>query len=648
MKFLFKLFGVLIVTSILVVIGILMLPADRLGAVISSQLTRQLGRDVALGEVSLSILPAPGVEVRNLKIANADWSDKGPMLEADRALVQVDLMAALQKEILIRAIEIDAPHILLEAKADGRANWQFGEAEASQSAPSDSPAASGSIGAITLERLAVKDAQIRYEQPGEKPILLRAVDLRLDWPDPQGPAQIEGKLTPYTGPITFDANISDPLALAASDVSPVTLSLATSGGKASFQGRAGTAPELAGAFDLNLSDTSAFAAALGVEGLDLPQGAGRKITAKGNATLTKTGEAALRGVALTVDANALQVDADVKLAAKPHVTAKITAGTLDLSTLLGGDAGSGGAAAGGASQDGWSRAPIDASALGLIDGTLSLAASALKLPGMSLGATKTVLSIDQSRAVFTIEDMQAYQGKITGQFVANNRNGLSVGGDLTVAEVALRPLLTETLDVSRFSGMGNLRLKFLGVGQSVDAIMRSLSGDATILAGPGVISGIDLDQLFSGGTGSGGTTVFDTLNASLTMSGGVARNSDLAMSLPRIKAKGEGVIDLGNRRLDYLFTAMDPQARDGRGFAIPLRIKGPWSGPTIRADAGELINQNFQEEKKKIESEVRDKVNDKLQETLGIRVEEGQKPEDVLKQKLEEEATKKIFELLKR
>jgi hypothetical protein len=74
----------------------------------------------------------------------------------------------------------------------------------------------------------------------------------------------------------------------------------------------------------------------------------------------------------------------------------------------------------------------------------------------------------------------------------NGRGGLSVGGDLKVAHMAMQPLLMDLADYERLIAVGDLRLKFLGVGNTMDAIMRSLSGDGSFTLGQGEILGLDL------------------------------------------------------------------------------------------------------------------------------------------------------------
>jgi AsmA protein len=229
---------------------------------------------------------------------------------------------------------------------------------------------------------------------------------------------------------------------------------------------------------------------------------------------------------------------------------------------------------------------------------------------------------------------------ITGEFVANNRSGLSVGGTLNANALEMSTLLADLADISRFTGKATAKLSFLGGGQSVDAIMKSLKGSGSMNVGSGTITGFDLDKLFRGSTG-GGTTVFDSMSATMQIAGGVVSNEDLLMELPSVLAKGKGTIGLGAQDINYTFV---PQLRSetDNGIAVPVRIKGPWSSPKIWPDLEAVIDQNFSEEKKQLEEKLENKVKDKL----GVTTEEGQSVEDALKQKLEKKVGDKLLNLL--
>ena len=238
-----------------------------------------------------------------------------------------------------------------------------------------------------------------------------------------------------------------------------------------------------------------------------------------------------------------------------------------------------------------------------------------------------------------------FSGQLNGQVVANNRNGLSVGGDLKADGIDIRQALVALGGIERFSGTGSGALSFLGVGQSEDQIMRSLSGKGNINVGSGVISGFDLDRLMGRGTGSGGTTVFNSLSASFTMDGGNLNNNDLLMQLDNFRADGAGRVGLGARDIDYLFTPVALRPNSGEGISVPVRIQGPWSNPSIKPDLTKVIEAAAEGKLKALEDGAKQQVLDKVGDELNTGITDTGQIEDALKNKLEDEAKKGLLKL---
>lgn len=629
-KWLGRLIALVVLLVVLVVGSLLLLPGDRLAKIASDQLTRQLGRDVTLsGDVGLSFYPVLGLSTGPIRIANADWAGDAPLLSANSARLGVDAASLLAGEIKISMIEADTPNLRLETAADGRENWAF--------SASDGAASSDESLVFTLDRLKFDTASVAYVEAGNALFSQDNIDISLRWPDRSGPADLDVTLRPSGQTVSVAANLAQPLVMMAGGAGGVAATVTAPSGKVTFNGRAGLAGEAAGNATFDMSNTGQFLAAFGLGGIEIPKGAGQAIKGSAQVTLTREGVVAVREADVTLDQNRIKGQADVFMEQKLRVNAQITSDALDFSTLAGADE---------APSTGWSTSPIDASGLAAFDGEISLVVGGIDLGTLTLGKTRVLMRNDTSRAVFELREVQAYDGVATGEFVANNRNGLSVGGKLNLAGLELKTLLNDAMGSDRFSGALDAQVGFLGVGQSVDKIMKSLKGDGAVKAGPGRISGIDLDKLVRQGGGAGGTTVFDQLTGTFTMANGVLRNDDLVMGLPNVTATGEGKIDLGNRSINYQVTPTSLTARDGRGLAIPVDIQGPWADPKISADLKKAIDMNLAEEKKELENKVRDKVNDKLQEELGVRVEEGETLQESLEDKLKEEAKKGLLNLL--
>lgn len=634
-----RLIRILLMVVVAVVLGLVallvLLPGEKIAKIAADQVRAQTGRELVFdGEVGISWYPILGVKTGPVQLANADWSDAGPMFKAESAQIGVDAMSLIGGTIRITQIDLGSPDVLLEVAKDGRANWDLFPqgAEAGQPTTATSEGG-GAMGGLVLESLAVRDARLRYVDRGGESFEIKDLDAALRWPDTAGPAEIDLTLRPASEAVEVSAVVDDLEGLMGGKISALRANVAAAGGKVAFDGRAAMDPQAAGRLDVDLSSADGFMAALGLG----PVGIAGKTTFKGDVTYTKDGQIALRDGQVAALGNALAVEADVAMGGtRPLVNAKVGANALSLAAFMGGGESSG---------SGWSKAPIDASGLGAIDGNIALAAESVDLGTAKIGRVRAGVSIDNSRAVITLREVNAYDGVATGTIVANNRGGFSTSAKLSVKNVEMQKALGELVGIDKFTGKADATLSVLGSGGSMHAIMNSLSGEGAVNVGQGKILGIDLDRLLRGQPG-GGVTVFDSLGATWTMSKGILSNDDLLLSLPNVLAKGEGTIGIGPRNMDYLFT---PQLRNETedGFAVPVEIKGTWDSPKIVPRLDKAFGSDVELEIEEKKEELKSKAEEKIKEKLGVTAtEEGQSTEDALKQKLEEKAKDKLKSLL--
>ncbi|MBW4709637.1 AsmA family protein [Roseobacter sp. YSTF-M11] len=644
MKWIFRLVGFLVVLVVVAIVSLLFLPADRVARIAAEQLRNATGREVSItGDVALSFWPVLGVRAGALEVGNATWSEQGPMLQAANAAIGVDAMALLRGDIRITNIEAESPTIRLEQRKDGRASWQFtdatGEAQISTETAPTRPART-----ISIERLKITDARLVYDAEGSDLVSYEGVDLTLDWPERLGPADIRAVLRPTAQAVTVEAVIDGFAGFITGETQTLKASIDTAAGTLSFDGRANTAGAVAGALTLKTDTTDAFLKALGLPGADLPHNLGRRIDMTTDVTLTPDRRLSLRDLAVDLGGNRLSGAADIELNGVPQINAQLDAGPLDLrqeaASGAGTGSGSGGGGSANAGTDGWPKTPIDASGLAAFNGEIALTAQSIDLGQFKLGPTRTLLRNDRSRMVFELRDVQAYGGNVSGEFVINNRSGLSVGGSIGAKAIQIQPLLSDAAGLNRLTGQGNAQLSFLGAGNTVDAIMRSLSGDGSLAIGKGTIQGIDLDRLMRSGDVGSGTTVFDSLTGTWTIASGVLKNRDLLLQLKNYRASGTGNIGLGAQNMDYTVTPIALRANSGQGISIPVRFVGPWSDISIRPDLEAAFDAEIDAKKDELENKAKEKINEKL----GVTSQPGQSTEDAVKDKVKEKLLKKLFD----
>ncbi|MBE1284222.1 MAG: AsmA family protein [Rhodobacteraceae bacterium] len=641
MRLLFRVAVALIVALALLLGALLVLPGDKIADLAADQVEAQTGRALEIGgPVKFSLWPVLGVRADDVSFANANWvgTEAPPMLQAERVSIGLDAAALIRGDVRVKEIRAVAPALHLATRADGQGNWVFGEVANTQAVGAGT---SGTSAGYIIEKLVLERASLTYAAFGAAPIVQSGLDLELLWPEPDGTADLSWILRPAGEPVEVVAEIGSFKSFLEGQVASVGATLRAGGGRARFDGRASIAGDASGRFTLEAVDTGKVLNALGLEDPGLSPGLGKSIVLGTDATFTTDGRLALRDLTVKLDQNELTGDADVVLSAVPQVTARLEAGDLDVSGLT---EASGAAATSEASSSGWSKDPIDVSALALFNGSIGVKLKSLDTGSVKLGMSDLNLSVDRARAVLGISQAAIFGGQVSGQLVANNRNGLSVGGKLNANNIDLNQALGQLADIHSMNGEALTQLEFLGVGNDMDTIMRSLSGKGWFEVGKGFFTGFDLEELMRSGQGNGGSTVFDSLTASYVLRNGNLLNEDLLMLIKGLRIEGEGRIGLGAQDLDYTFL---PQAtHNGQALRIPVKVTGPWVDPSIRPDLSQILEAEIELKKDEVEAQAKEFAREKLEAEFDTQIDPEADLEEVLKDELEKKAKDSLFKLL--
>ena len=655
----------LVVLVLLAIVAVFMIPAEKVAALAAAQFKTLSGRDLVIdGAVKPSFWPVLGVKTGPIHMSNADWATEGPMLQADGLSIAVDMAALIAGTVKITGIEATNPRFVLERSKTGQENWMFGGGGSAGTISTETP---GVGQAYTMDKAVISGGTLLFVDHGTgQRVELSRIEATVKIPDYVGPAQMD--LAAVLNGQSFSAGVTLGAYQGFLDGNAVPLDLSLKAGDAdvAFSGRGGYAPlQAEGDLTAHLGNLAAISALAGAAAPGLPEGLGaRKVSVAGKVTLTAEGAVFLRGGKVDLDDNALAVDADLATSgARPKLSAKVSAGALNLAGLSGG---AGGGAGGGAQAAGWPQDRIDASALSVMDAAVALSVDSLDLGLAKFGPSQIMLTNERSRAVADIRKMAGYGGTISGQFVVNNRSGLSVGGDLSFAGMDLQHLLKDFGGYERLVGTGDLKLNFLGAGESVDAIMHSLKGSGSFALSKGEILGLDIAGMLrtmdTNYVGEGQKTIFDAITATFQIAQGVLTNDDLAFSSEYLTAAGKGWVGLGERNQKYRISATALAGAVGEeGITAPLIIGGTWAKPTFALDLAALAEQKLGAEKARLEAELRAKAADeqarlealaaqKLQDELGVVQQPGESLEDAarrgLQEQLGDQATKALEDML--
>lgn len=629
-RFLFRLLAFVVILVVVLVGGLFLISGERLAKIAGDQLTTALGREVAITEdLRPQLFPTLGVRTGAFEVAGT--SGEEPLITGEALSVGVDLAALFSRRIEVQEVTLVSPTVTLLRDADGNTNW----ADGSETVSEDSAGATSSTPEISLAGLSIQNGTVRYRDATTgTDLAFDSVDITAALPEVGGALTAALSFSSNGQPASAEVQLASLSQLLAGDLTDVDLAIEVGSNTVGFDGALSSDGLVEGTFSAGLPAPDAVMALAGAGSAGVPAEV-LPIEASGALSIAPESIAISDG-SYRLGKNQLQGPVSIALTEVPFISAQLSGGALDLSFL---SADEGTATPEPASGQGWSTDPIDASALGLVNADIRLDAAALDLGTTAMQNVEAAVAVDNSRAVARILKAQAFGGALTGQFVANNRNGLSVGGEMEGKTVAIQALLTDMAGFERMRGAGNTQLSFLGSGQSLDAIMRSLSGEGSLDIGQGDITGFDLVSLFGGGDGAEAigdraTTIFQSLSATFTISNGVARNNDLLISANLFEARGAGDIDLGQQSLDY---TIQPEVFDNDltgGISIPVRIQGPWSGPRIYPDLEAVARQRLEIEEEKLRAEAEAKLEAEQQRAEQRLEEKKDELEDKVKDEL--------------
>ncbi len=244
----------------------------------------------------------------------------------------------------------------------------------------------------------------------------------------------------------------------------------------------------------------------------------------------------------------------------------------------------------------WDNTPLDLSGLRHFNADLAIKTDGITTTEMTLGPTALRFINKAGNAEFVLHESQLYGGTASGKAMLDARNNtLSMQKDMALTGVKLGDFLHDFMGFDRLDAVGDLHVKFSARGNSEAALVRSLQGRGTIATNEGVLKGIDLSALdikdiksLVGALNSKGrnTPVLQS-SASFTLQQGVLQNSDLSMKLPTMQIGGKGKVDLPAMRVDY--TIIPTLTTSSEGWAVPVKIKGPFHAPEIKPDTRALL-----------------------------------------------------------
>ena len=610
--------GIVVVLLILaVLIAPAFIPIDWVKQQIIAQVKQETGRDLKLdGDVSVSLLPTPAVEVSDVALSNRPGSDVADMVKLKRLELEVGLFPLLSGELEVNRFVLIEPDIYLEVDAQGQGNWMLGGSDeadtASQETSTETSGGTGEIGSVKLGDVRIENGRLTYADlaTGETTVVSE-LNVTFDLPDMQSPFVGDGSLNFKDQPVAFTISTGAPAALNAGEEVDASFELTSDTITTTFKGTMSMAegPMLGGDLDLQIPSLAGLAAWV-AEPLPADTPAPEVISITGRLDLAAD-NFGFSGATIKIDDMTTEGDLAIDVSgAKPMIVASLAVDQINLNPYMGdgttagsegGDADSGSTGDGGATaQTGWSDEPIDFSALDLLNADLSLTAQAITVQEVKIGPSSVDIDITDGSMTVNLKEMQLYDGQGTAM-VSLDRSGQvpQLAKTVNIQGIQAEPLLTDAAGFENLSGTGAIQMQVTANGNSQKQMVDTLNGDGSILFQDGAFSGINLASMLrsfsldalQGAIDPEQKTDFAELSATFTIANGVVTNDDLLMVAPLMRVTGEGTIPMPPRTLDYLLTAkaiasLEGQGgeTDGEGVPVPLKITGSWDNPSIQPD----------------------------------------------------------------
>jgi AsmA protein len=296
------------------------------------------------------------------------------------------------------------------------------------------------------------------------------------------------------------------------------------------------------------------------------------------------------------------------------------------------------------------EAPIDLSALRDLNANGSIRIGALTAPRLKASNVRIEVKAEDGRVDVDPLAANLYGGSLNGAIGVNARGTPQFTVKQTLTGVSVGPLLVDLAKFERLEGHGSFSMDVSTAGETMSQLKKGLNGSAAANLSDGAIKGINIAAAIREAKAAirelkgkpvtevaDGTqkTDFTELKATFAIRHGIASNRDLTGKSPVLRLAGEGDIDFGNDRMNYLLKAnLVESITVQRGkellqiadITVPVRVTGPLNAPSYSFDfatmATDLAEQALQQE---------------LQRKLGRKLPEGL-PADIL-----QDAVKGLF-----
>ena len=556
---------------VLIAVAVVLATVDvhTLMAPVQARVKAATGRDLTIaGAIDMSLSLEPKIVVQDVTLGNAPWGKAPALLHARRVEARVALLPLLSKRFEVVELVLDDPVIALETDAQGRGNWEFGDAAP---IPAGAPGAAtasavAAAGAFGLGNLAIANGTLTYADrvTGKTTqIAIERLTVRTRGGDSPMQTEFRGKVDDLSMALTGTLGPLDAFR-AGRWPYPVAVKGDVAGKSASISGKYAVEGETTVIDDLDV--------ALG------------GFAAKGRVTINTAGAHRRYTFALITPPLTL---ADLALPVAPVAATRTpvpgpTAKSPETRFIFG-------------------DKPIALDVLRTLDAEGTLAIPALKFDErLSLADVKLPVAIRNGRLDAKDFTARAFDGTLHGtltiEALAANASAATLrldGSGLSLASM----LAAAGIERKLRGGQSTLSVSLTGHGASPHAWIASANGTASLVVGATTLVNTKLDlgnefdklaQAVNPFRERTPSTELECAVVRLPFADGIANiDRTIALETKEVSVSASGTLDFRTEMLDL---AIRPRIRHGIPIDIPqfaelVRYAGPFTHPVVRIDA---------------------------------------------------------------
>lgn len=588
--------------------------------------SKQLNRQLSLGDIKLSVFPWLEVKVSDVSIANAQGFGADPFAQVKELDVGVKLLPLLfDRKVETSTLTLNGLRLNLAKDAKGGNNWSdIGKSSEPTPAtpPKDNGGAAIDMNNISISGIEVNDAAINYSDAQNKKhyavdkLNLKtgtlhdskpfdvSLSLALNSTAPQATAKItlNGKVMADTSTKIYHVSDMKLLASLSGAAVPGGAQDVALGGDLDFNQASGAmkfskgelqaagltltteitgenlmgdAPKLSGPITISTFSPRNIMSKLG---MTAPITSDRKALTDASLSAQYVGtfkSAMLNNVKLKLDQTTVTGNLGMSDFSTQAIKFALKADQLDADAYMAPKPDKAVVSDGGANKSDINAIKIPTGALDAlnIDGTVDV--GTLKISGLKLSDVHLKIAGTQGKAKQQTLTARLYGG----QMVQSSRFG---GGKTYAMKTQLKtidagPLLKDFLGKDYVSGIGSVDIDVTSAGDTVGSLRKALNGSVGFNLQNGAVKGFNLGQIIRGARAmmagqqlsAADNTQKETDFASLSASGkiinGVLKSDDLDAKSPIFRLTGAGQVDLVNETINYVAKPTIVETSSGQG-----------------------------------------------------------------------------------